>query len=43
MFITFMALETNLLFLSIVLQKVEAIKDRLDDPDVLYGKNKLIH
>jgi len=38
MFITFMALETNLLFLSIVLQKVEAIKDSLDDPDVLYGK-----
>jgi len=43
MFITFMALETNLLFLSIALQKVEAIKDRLDDPDVLYRKNKLIH
>lgn len=33
-----MALETNLLFLSIALQKVEAIKDRLDDPDVLEGK-----
>jgi hypothetical protein len=33
-----MALETNLLFLSIVLQKVEVIKDRLDDPDILSGK-----